>query len=307
MRKRIDAHVHIIPERLLGTRDGFTTYCRNGLILIGNKFPYQNMPDIIGNSCFTPSTIVAVMDNAGVESCIVMQGFNNSLVPDAIGAMETFPGRFHAACRLDPARETLPDEIRKWHSKGITVLKCLLTVMPGFPSIYQEYPMNSERVFSGWKVAEELGMTVAIDAGKPENPGYDVNGIRDAIEHFPNLNFVICHMGLPRPGLENEPEAYKNWLAMRQLAKYPNVWFECSALSTFYIEEAYPFVSAQKLVKEFIDEFGDDKVLWGSDMPGTLNDGTYRQLIDTYDRSSLLTDVEKDKLFYDNAKAAYHL
>lgn len=40
-------------------------------------------------------------------------------------------------------------------------------------------------------------------------------------------------------------------------------------------------------------------------MPGALCDGTYRQLIDTYARSPLLSQEEKDLLFAGNAIDAY--
>ena len=92
---------------------------------------------------------------------------------------------------------------------------------------------------------------------------------------------------------------------MKDLARYPNVWFECSALTDFYKDEAYPFPTVQKLVRDFMEEYGDDKVIWATDMPGTLIESTYKQMINTYELSPLLTEAQKDKLFYDNAIAAY--
>lgn len=305
MRKIIDAHLHIYPERLLGTTSGIVTYERNGRFVFAGKFPYQAMPEIISNTAFTVPTILRVMDNAQVSRAVIMQGAMDSIIPDTISAVESYPDRFWGAMRLNPRMTNLVERLHCFSEMGLTVIKCLTQVRPGMPNAYENNPMDSDIHKAVWKEAEKRRLTVAVDAGFPGNPGYCIDALEMMASCYPDLRIVICHMGLPTPGLEEKPEEYALWKKMKELAKHDNVWFECSALSTFFIEEAYPFPSAQKIVADFMAEYGDHKVLWASDIPGTLCDGTYRQLIDTYERSKLLTDGQKDKLFYDNAMAAY--
>lgn len=305
MRKIIDAHLHIYPERFLGTTQGIVTYERNGILTFGGKLSYQAMPDFIANSSFTVPTILRVMDNAQVERGVIMQAGSDLVLPDTISAVQEHPDRFWGAMRLDPRASNLADRVRMYNDMGLTVIKCLTQVRAGMPDVYAGNPMDSEIHRAAWKAAEERGLTVAVDAGFPGNPGYCIGALNMIAREYPGLRLVVCHMGLPQPGLENRAEEYALWRKMRDLASYDNVWFECSALSTFFLAEAYPFPSAQKIVRDFIDDFGPGKVIWASDMPGTLCDGTYRQLIDTYARSALLTEDEKDLLFYDNAVAAY--
>lgn len=305
MRKRIDAHLHIVPERLLGTSNGFITYGRNGRWMFGDKFPYQAMPDIIASSSFTAPTIIRVMDNAGVERGVIMQGFNDNILPDTIAAVKEYPDRLWGAMRLDPFAFNLAERVQFYYDMGLTVIKCLTQVREGMPNIYEKNPMDGPAHMEAWKLAEKYRLTVAVDAGFPGTAGYCIDALDKMAKTFPELRIVVCHMGLPTPGIEQRPKEYETWERMKRLAEYDNVWFECSALSTFYLEEAYPFPSAQKVVHDFIEQYGDDKVIWATDMPGTLCDATYKQLIDTYERSTLLTDIQKDKLFYDNAMAAY--
>ena len=92
---------------------------------------------------------------------------------------------------------------------------------------------------------------------------------------------------------------------MISLGRYDNVWFDCSALTSLFSDEAYPYPSAQRIVRQCMDEFGPHKVIWASDMHGTLCDATYRQMIDTYERSQLFSEKEKDMLFAANAIDAY--
>lgn len=305
MRKVIDAHLHIYPERLLGTTQGIITYERNGRWVFGGKMTYQAMPEIISNSAFTVPTILRVMDNAGVERGVIMQGASDTIIPDAIAAVQEHPDRFWGAMRLDPRANNLADRVKMYNDIGLTVIKCLTQVRAGMTNAYAGNPLDSETHRAAWAEAEKRGLTVAVDAGFPGNPGYCVDALDRIAREYPGLRIVICHMGLPSPGLEQRPEEYAQWRRMRELAKYSNVWFECSALSTFFLEEAYPFPSAQQIVRDFMDEYGPKKVIWASDMPGTLCDGTYRQLIDTYGRSRLLSDEEKDLLFAGNAIDAY--
>ncbi len=305
MRKIIDAHLHIHPERFLGTTQGVFTYERNGRLTIGGKMAYQAMPDIISNTAFTVPTILRVMDNAGVERGVIMQAASDGVIPDTIGAVQEHPDRFWGAMRLDPRVKNLADRVKMYNDMGLTVIKCLTQVRPGLPNIYAGNPLDSDIHRAAWAEAEKRGLTVAVDAGFPGNPGYCVDALDMMAREYPGLRIVVCHMGLPTPGLQERPEEHAQWRRMGELAKHDNVWFECSALSTFFIDEAYPFPSAQRIVRDFMDEYGPRKVIWASDMPGTLCDGTYRQLIDTYERSRLFSEEEKDLLFAANAVDAY--
>ena len=260
------------------------------------------MPNIISNSAFTVPTIMTVLKDDGVERGVIMQGLSDDALPDTVSAVQLHGDVFWGAMRLDPHADNLAERAKYYHAMGLTVVKILM-LQKGPYWAYKDNRINSKAHREVWELAEEWGLTVAVDSGAPGTLGYGVNEIEDVVKDYPGLRFVICHMGQPQMHWQEGQE--DDWKRMRQLGGYPNVWFECSSLSTFFIEEAYPFPSAQKVVRDFIDEFGKEKVLWGSDMPGTLCDGTYRQLIDTYERSTLLTEEEKDLLFYDNAMKAY--
>ena len=306
MRRIIDAHVHIVPERLLGTTEGAIHYDICGrYVIAGGKMHYQAMPDIIGNSAFTAQTLVRVMENAGVERGIIMQGMSDALLPDTIAAVRRYPDQLWGAMRLDPAADNLGERVKLYHSMGLTVIKCLLEVIPGFPNRYEKNPINSPAHREAFALAQEYGITVAIDPGMPGNAGYNVEGIENVIRDFPRLRFVLCHLAVARKKPLEDPRIHALWAKMRSLAAFPNVWLECSALCDFYEEERYPYPTAQRLVREAMDEFGANKVIWGSDIPGTLTNSTYRQLIETYDRSALFTEEEKDRLFSQNALDAY--
>lgn len=307
-RRKIDAHVHIVPATVLGASNENIQYFRNGKAVLKKYHDavFQNVPDIIGDSSFTTETLRTVLTNAGVEKGVIMVSVWPMLSTDVIAAVQQNSDFFRGAMGIDPTKENLLQSVQFAHQLGLSIIKLVMADSIGFTAQYPGILLNDPKLIPVWRYAEENRMTVAIDAGPIGNKGYTIDVYRMLLESFPKLHFVFCHLGLPFPGMHQDTEKYTLWKKMCKLAEHQNAWFECSALSTFYLQEAYPFPSAQKIVREFMDRYGKDKVIWGTDIPGTLSDATYRQLIDTYERSTLFTEEEKDAMFYTNAAKAYY-
>ena len=51
--------------------------------------------------------------------------------------------------------------------------------------------------------------------------------------------------------------------------------------------------------------WGAEKLLWGSDLPGTLDLHTYRQLIDTVRRAPFLSEEQRRQILHDNAISVF--
>ena len=94
---------------------------------------------------------------------------------------------------------------------------------------------------------------------------------------------------------------------MASLAKRKNVWFDFAALTDFCRAEAPAFPTPPRLVRAFADEYGADKLLWGTDAPGALLAADYPRLLDLYRESPLFSASEKEALLGENARLAYGL
>jgi predicted TIM-barrel fold metal-dependent hydrolase len=173
------------------------------------------------------------------------------------------------------------------------------------PNMFPDMAFDSPLFEKIWAKAEALGITATIDPGTIDSPGYQVENLDRVIRKFSSLRFVICHLGFPFQGLQYNAEKYQRWRDMTALADYPNVWVDVSALPALFAEEGYPYVSAMEIVWEFITARGDEKAVWGSDVPGTLCFGTYTQLAAAFEVSRQFTEAQKDRLFYLNAHQAY--
>ena len=75
----------------------------------------------------------------------------------------------------------------------------------------------------------------------------------------------------------------------------------------FFDSEGWPYPTALKLLKEAKDTVGAEKLIWGTDISGTLNRAAYPQMIEMFYRADCLEEKELDQLFYQNARDAYRL
>jgi predicted TIM-barrel fold metal-dependent hydrolase len=303
----IDAHVHINPAYQLGSENnkGGIHFISHGRVLFPDGKIGQFLPDILADSSFTMETLIHVMDNAGIEKALIIAS-NTRQVPDVINAVSLFPNRFKGAMVIRMDEHTL-DTIELYHRLGLSVMKFEMSDGLGFtsPFMYPDFKFDSPLMMDVLNKANELGITVTIDPSRIGSKGYQTAAFDHVTSEFPLIPFVICHLGFPDPAMQRGSDTYNQWHALVELAKKKNVWFDVSALAVFFTAEGYPYPSAVKMVREFIDTYGSNKLIWGSDIPGSMCHATYRQLIEMFERCYLFSEAEKDLLFYDNAVSAY--
>src|SRR5205814_2078829 len=90
---------------------------------------------------------------------------------------------------------------------------------------------------------------------------------------LPQVPLVMCHVGGPPEGIWQER-------ALVAKAAPAGGWVDLAALPMLFREDEYPWPHAQEIVRWAVEEFGADRVMWGTDYPPALNSGTYRQLLD---------------------------
>lgn len=60
----------------------------------------------------------------------------------------------------------------------------------------------------------------------------------------------------------------------------PNVFFDLSALPAYSPDyDEYPYAAARTYIKRAAELIGAEKIMWGTDVPGLLTSGSYRQLL----------------------------
>ncbi|MBE7732723.1 amidohydrolase family protein [Devosia faecipullorum] len=120
----------------------------------------------------------------------------------------------------------------------------------------------------------------------------------------PDVQFILDHCGNP----DIAGEGYAGWkTGLAQLAGLPNVAAKISGIAV----NAAPGWGADTLkpyVEQVIENFGWDRVVWGSDHPVLRLNGSLGRWVEaSLDLTASASEAERSKLFYHNAKRIYRL
>ena len=97
----------------------------------------------------------------------------------------------------------------------------------------------------------------------------------------------------------------KGWEEQIKLARSKNVMIESGGITWLFNSEFYPYPSAINSIKRAMDICSIDKLMWGSDYPRTMVEITYKMSFDFILKSKDLTQSEKEKFLFENAKRFY--
>ena len=84
-----------------------------------------------------------------------------------------------------------------------------------------------------------------------------------------------------------------------------NVVFDLASLPHNQKPESYPYPTAVWFIKEAIQILGQDRLMWGSDLPSNLCRDTYTHLYDYILNSAELTEKEKESILGKTAERIY--
>ena len=304
----IDGHVHIRPGHLKGSKDKRFDVriegCGKAVFADGSVFRF--MPPFFAESAFEADTLIETMDERGVDRAVILQSLFIEINEDVAQAVRKYPDRLKGAMIIEPDLQDAPDRLRYWNDRGLDILKFEMNPKLGFGSEEYRVMFDSPQVTSLLDAAAERNMTVTIDPNVPGGPGYQPAGVEKQIVLHPHLRFVICHLGFANTGMYQDPAALAAWREMISLARYENVWIDISAMPDLFKTEGWPYPTALKLVRELIGQFGSSKPIFGSDIPGTLSNASYAQMIDMFRERAGISDSDLDRVFCQNAEAAYY-
>ena len=304
----VDAHAHLFPRGFAGTFDerSGVTVLPHGKVRKRDGEEVSIMPETCADTGFPAEALLGMMDARGVSQAVLMANSITDLEENA-RAVREYPGRFAAAMTLSRGPGAL-EELRSWHGRGLTAIKFEMSEGLGYtnPGWYPGFRLDDPEMSPVYAQAGRLGVTVTVDPGPVGGRTYQTEALEAVVSAFPGTRFVICHLGFPDVPME-DPSRREQWRRMASLAKRENVWFDFAALTDFCRDEAPDFPTPPRLVRAFADEFGAQKLLWGTDAPGALCAADYEVLLGIYARSPLFTGSEKALLLGENARRAYNL
>ena len=269
----IDAHVHIFKS-MAGISNGMPiTSERYGRMRNGNDL-IQFLPPSFENSNSTAETLIAYMDWQKVDKAVLLAnglyGYHNDYTAHIAKAN---PDRFRAIALVDIQKgKAAADELELLHKNGLNGLK--IEVNSSF-QCQSGRKLDDVALEPVWEYCHASGEPVFLHLFRPD----DYPACKRLLKKFPALRLVFCHLGA-EPVLHSMPvfEDFMDFIKHGEnLMTDTSSIFYC--LPGEYPEE-YPFPVSNGLIERFCNTAGAEKMLYGSDYPGTLGFATYKQLID---------------------------
>jgi L-fuconolactonase len=231
----------------------------------------------------TVAETIEAMAEAGVDAALIastaIYGYDNGY---ALEAAANYPSKFGVFGHIDPAAPDVDERVAVWRRKPGAL---------GFRVVVANDSSRDELragVFDPiFKAAERHRVPLCIYMLRLPN---DVGKLA---QRFPDLSLTFDHLGLPQPPLaEPDEDIWQLLPAVLDLARYPNVSVKLTAAPTLSRQD-FPYADLWPRIHQFLEAFGLDRVMWGSDWTRPEVPGTYRESVAYILDTDELTDSDK--------------
>ena len=237
----------------------------------------QMMPPYMTDNCNTVERLIANMDYACVNGCVVTQEYiDGNQDAYLLQAKAKYPDRIKI-CSLYEER----DDFRTEGFDGVKICAGRLA------------DRDLKKLLPVFKRVEAEGKFISIDMADGAEQVADMEYL---IEQCPNLRIAIGHFGMVTTD---------GWQQQIALAKHKNVYIESGGLTWLFHKEFYPYPSAVDAILEAAGICGMEKLMWGSDYPRTMTDITYIMAVRFLIESEKLTEEQKKAFLGENAMKFY--
>jgi predicted TIM-barrel fold metal-dependent hydrolase len=222
------------------------------------KYPFHPQstyqPDVSIHAEDPLSTYLERLFEEGIDQAVIVHpepyGDDHSLILDCV-ARE--PDRLRGTSLFYPRDEQAPDKLAKLVRKEPKIIATRFHALKGNEKYLDSFADSGVRAL--WRKAYELDLVIELHIG----PDY-ARQAGLAMEAFPGSKVLIDH--LAEPHLGNAVE----FAEVIDLSRFPNCYMKLSGLNHF-AQDTPLYESALAFTRRVIQEFGPDKVVWGSGTP----------------------------------------
>lgn len=229
-----------------------------------------------------PERMIAEMDAAGVDVAVLQSDhvYGANIAEYYAKAMSRFPNRFIGLAQIcEPAAdqpvqlERLEHAVHELGCKGL-YFSVELFAFDGYTD-----HIDDSKFEPLWGLVQALGIPVwwYLDARRRDRVASFMQYTAEVgrwAERHPDIPSVLTH-GLVPATMIHEIGVPQEVMS---LLKRPNVFAEILMPAKW---PEYPFVEGQEMLRQWRDEVGPEKLMWGSDMPFCGGNWcTYRQAAD---------------------------
>ena len=249
-----------------------------------------NWPDHV-----TGDEMVQAMDAVGVDGAIFISAFSMYRYDAsyAIEVQNAYPGRFGLVKPVDPLDPAVAEAIAEWKNTPGTV--GIRIMMPKEAGLEPDDP--GIKLILHEAMRHDFPVNILcwgnLDVGKA------------VIDGHPDNRFIIDHLGIVQPRTPPAPpEPWADLPKVLDLASRPNVVIKVSGACTLS-HAGYPYPDIWDPLARVFDTWGLDRCLWGTDWTRAFAVVNYKQAVEPFRLTDLLTESERATLMGGACARAY--
>ena len=243
------------------------------------------------HTAYTADRLVDDMDAAGVDEAVVV-GYpicdwtDNDYTIECAAEHE----RLYGVVMLDQFDDGAVDALRE--SMAVDgVLGFRLGAACPYDAMWEYFDPSTtwlrdaidETAF--WEAARETDALVQILADETQ-----LDQALELVETYPDLTYVFDHFAHADPSV---PPEKSDFARFADLAEYDNAAVKVSEI-VHRSTEGFPYADVHDHVRWFVEEFGRERVIWGSDYPNVSDVATYDEAISWLERVDGLSSADRE-------------
>ncbi len=222
------------------------------------RFPYHEKAPYRPDEPATPEHLLKCMDGAGVDFAVVVhpepyQDDHRYLEHCLAVGKKRLKGTCLVFADRPGSVEKMPELVKKLAVVAVRVHAYAPERLP---------PFGKPELRGLWKQAAELGLAVQLHFEPRYAPGFE-----PLIQEFADTTVIIDHLGRPFQGTPKEHAVVVGW------AKLRNTVMKLSAIPT---PKEYPHRDAAPVVKQLVEAYGSDRLIYGGGFGATATPESYR-------------------------------
>ena len=246
----------------------------------------------------TTEQFIEYMDGAGVQQAALVQastahGYDNSYAADSVAK---YPDRFVGVCCVDAAARDGAEKLRYWiQDRGMSGVR----LFTAGSTMNETDWLDKDDAHPFWLEAARLDVPVCVQIRRT-----GTHMLVNVLKRYPNVRMLLDHFS--HPLLEDGPP-YSQASAFFDLAQYPNLYLKFSTRNITEAKEGKSTVEA--FFGKVVEAFGANRVMWGSNFPGTWGKGPagpYKELADlAREELKVLGEENQRWLLAETARSVY--
>lgn len=242
------------------------------------KHPWINGPllDRINafsvDTVYTAEKLLADMDRAGIDEAVIV-GYPIFEWTDNWYTIRTVQeyDRLYGIVMLDPFADDSANHLREAMAVD-DILGFRVGAACPYDRMWETFDPTTTWLEESinetefWEVAAETNAIVQILADYRQ-----LNQVSKLVETYPHLTYLLDHFAHADADTSASKEPFSPF---EELIDYENIAVKVSEIQHRSREE-FPYADMHDLVRWFLDEFGRERVIWGSDFPNVSDQATY--------------------------------